>query len=639
MPDAPQCTAVTEDGTRILVGHVTTDAISVLETSTGKVVKSIATPAPISLLVRGDKLFVANKGKGTISVFSIAKDWEKIDEVEVGHPDVKVISAPQGKAFDGWILATYKEHSSVDRLTLINATTDKHHDYGKPMVGGGAATVAADGKWFIVQSEVWGGGNVRETRDFRTATLAKEAESLPFQRDQSPFLYQVRPGTLWFGSNRLYTGYPPIPTGEPLGLAVVPDRSASVCYALDPDAITCIALDAKRTKVGTAKTAFPTEYERFAKNIVKPNKPQHEDYAFNDRFAVAATLGDKLHVYLLSGKNKALYRATFPAFDAKGITPSDNVVATNDPTGKTGGATTPAAETEQPELPAKVAVGKPFSVKLKGAAGSSWELTAGPTNARIAPDGTLTWTPTKAQSGEQSFKIRVKAGAQIDFVRWKVEVVDASDVIAKITPNPAKPIPGKTDTTKSGPGKSSQTTPELDDVGVLELSGPPALGYSGDGRSIYLADGKRLRVLDATGVNVLKTVETTNAYRRILERPDYLVALGPKSVDLLDKATFQPRKSIDVDYAQINSLAIHPTKKLAYVSVTLPSIVDHVRSKQVLSVDETTGAIKPLPDVYGMMLEVDPAGTGSTPGCIKSTRTNSVCATASHTSTSLPRTI
>ena len=316
----PTSATVTEDGKFLLIGHAKENQFTVVDTTTGKVVKSFAVDAPICILARGDKMLVANKSPGTISVYSISKDWEKIDELESGFKELKWISAPGGKFFQNLVLATGAETQHVARLALVDIAKDKHQVIGEKKVGIGIGTVSYDGTSYFTQRDPWSGGGINEMRDFKTAIAGRETESPKFTGYNFGFLYQVQPGPYWFGAPKLAKGVPPEEFGEAdLGVVVVPDRLKNVCYAIDPMQIRCLALDLSQTKIGEQAVSFPKSYERMEKNVRKPNKVQRDDYGFNDRHHVAVTLGDKLYVYLFSEKSKAILFAALPAFDTSKV--------------------------------------------------------------------------------------------------------------------------------------------------------------------------------------------------------------------------------------------------------------------------------------------------------------------------------
>lgn len=599
----PTSATTTEDGQLLLIGHAKENQLTVVETATGKVVKSFACDAPICILARGDKVFAASKTTGTISVYSISKDWEKIDELESGFKELKWLSAPGGKSFQNVVLATAAETQHVARLVLVDIVKDKHQTIGEKKVGIGIGTVSYDGASYLTQRDPWSGGGINEMRDFRAAIAGRETESPKFTGYNFGFLYQVQPGPYWFGGPKLAKGVPPEEFGDAdLGIIVVPDRLKNVCYAIDPEQIRCLALDLSQTKLGEQAVSFPKTYERMAGNVRKPNKVQRDDWGFNDRHHVAVTLGDKLYVYLFSEKHKSIYFAALPAFDTSKA-PAPQVATT------TAGNEVPEASGDATQLPAKVQVGKAVTFKLPGAAGATYELMTGPKSAKIA-NGTLTWTPAKSEAGEQQFKIRAKSGAAVSFLRLQTTVVDLSDVskkgVASKGPTPTKGTPP----TKSGSTPPAEAAePNLDNVGVHPLGELNAgLSYSLDRGSVIIADGNKVQFLDRSGITVAREQTFDSRYKQIAERPEYYVALAAKNLDLIDKKTLKVLKSIDIDYAQLNGMAIHPTKKQTYVAFAKPSEKDYIKSKPVLLVNEEMGQLAELPDVYGLWLHVTPKG-------------------------------
>lgn len=600
----PTSATVTEDGKLLLIGHAKENQLTVVDTATGKVVKSFACDAPICLLSRGDKVLAASKSNGTISVYSISKDWEKIDELESGFKELKWLSAPGGKYFQNIVLATGAESQHVARLALVDIAKDKHQTIGEKKVGIGIGTVSYDGTSYLTQRDPWSGGGIHEMRDFKAAIAGSETESPKFTSYNFGFLYQVQPGPYWFGGPKLAKGVPPEEFGDAdLGIIVIPDRLKNVCYAIDPEQIRCLALDLAQTKLGEQAVSFPKSYERMEKSVRKPNKVQRDDYGFNDRHHVAVTLGDKLCIYLFSEKSKTIYFAALPAFDTSKA-PAPLVAATSG-----AGNDTPAAG-DSASLPAKVQVGKPISFKLPGAAGTTYELMTGPKSAKV-DNGTLTWTPGKSDAGEQQFKIRAKSGTAVSFLRLQTTVVDLSDLPKTVASKGPTPPRGPTPPTKGNNPKTTEPAaePNLDNVGVHPLGELNAgLSYSLDRGSVIIADGNKVQFLDRSGITVAREQAFEARYKQIAERPEYYVALAAKNLDLIDKKTLQVLKSIDIDYAQLHSMAIHPTKKQTFVAFAKPSEKDYIKSKPVLLVNEDSGQLAELPDVYGLWLQVTPKG-------------------------------
>jgi YVTN family beta-propeller protein len=612
---APTSMTIAEDGKQIYVAHDRDDLISVVETTTGKVLTTISTKRPVVMLARGDQLLVGNQGASTISVFSRSKVFEQTDEVQTGAPNMKWMSAPQGKFFKGWVLVTAEESQHVANLFFVNVPKDKHHTVGGKKVGGGVANVSYDGKFYTVQAEVWSGGTINEMRDFQAAIAGKESDSPKFDGSGLGLLYQAQQGPYWFGHTLICKGHPPLPFyEEPLGRITLPDSTKNVCYGIGPDVVKCFSLGTKIEPIGEQVTSFPKEYERMAEGADKPNQVQRYEYGFNDRHNVAATVDDKLCLYVFSEKHRKVYFNVTEPFD------TSKAPAASDLAGSSAGSDVPndsSADADSTSLPPKVQVGRKVVFKLQAPEGSTWELISGPKGAAITADGTLNWTPVKADAGAQQFKIRQKSGTKVQFVRLSTDVVDLSDLAVKSPPATTKPPkgrrPNQSSTRPSDPAPPTETPPaddtDLDDVGLHTLSDSAVgLSYSLDGSSLLVADGSQFMVLDKSGLTAVKTHEFESRYRQIFERPEYYVALAAKSIDLIDKKKLEVLKSIDVDYAQLNSMAMHPTKKLSYVGVMKPSEKDYVLSKPVLEVNEATGDVRVLPGVYGMWLAVDPLG-------------------------------
>lgn len=593
-----------EDGKQIFVAHERDDLISVLDAATGEVKATMSTKRPLVILVRANKVLVGNQGAGTISVFARDKAFKQTDEVETGFPEMKWMSAPQGKYFKGWVVVTAKQHDAVARIQLVDVNKDKHHSVGGNKVGVGAANVTYDGKSYIVQHDVWGGGFVSEVRDFAAAIAAKESDSPKFSREHLWFLYQVRPGPYWFGDTRICTGHPPQPMQpEPLGRLTVPDRTQNVCYVIDPTTVRCLALGPKMQQIGEQTTAFPKDYDRMGPDALKPNQAQRNDFGFNDRHHAAVTVDGKLSIYLFSEKPRAIFFRSAPAFDTASVPAAEETASTDSSPPETGDES--GADNT---LPAKVSSGKRVTLKLQAAAGSTWDIVSGPKGASIATDGTFAWTPTKVDTGPQQFKIKRKSGGKVDFIRLSTEVVDISDLAGKppVIPTPNRSTPG----VRPPVAPPAESEPDLEDVGIHPLTDVQVgLSYSLDGNALLVADGDTLKVIDHSGLAVVKSHTFTSRYRQWIERPEYYVALAAKSIDLIDKKSLAVIKSIDVDYAQLNSMAVHPTKKVTYVGVMKPSEKDHIASKPILEVNEETGAVKALSDVYGMWLAVNRDGS------------------------------
>ena len=202
----------------------------------------------------------------------------------------------------------------------------------------------------------------------------------------------------------------------------------------------------------------------------------------------------------------------------------------------------------------------------------------------------ITWTPTKRDLGKQKLTFVAKVGGETKIIRRYTEVV------TKLTPKPKPP---------AGPDLTCPLPP-----GLVRFVDKDFFATTGlEGRSILvLADG-RLSLLDPSGTGLQKTFHPSRRYTAIFEREGYYVALSEASVDLLDKTTLAVTKSIPLNASNPHSLVLHPARPLCYVAASDPAKKGLLyASKPVLAVNEITGSVQVLPDVWGSKLAVDPTG-------------------------------
>lgn len=267
--------------------------------------------------------------------------------------------------------------------------------------------------------------------------------------------------------------------------------------------------------------------------------------------------------------------------------------------------------------PGFVKRGKSYDYQIQAASragGFAYKLESGPKGMKVDEEGRLTWRVTETPlNGLAQAVVSVTDSAGNEALHsFDVHVTsDAAKVATVVRPAPGpgvapKPSP-PTPVTKPTP---IPEPPEVVDTAVRHklLAPRPFLSYGLGGEFIFLLEGRRLSILDKSGEKVVRSHEFESTYARIFERPSYYVALAPKSVDLIDKKTLAVKKSILIDCSRLTSLAIHPSKPISYVSVGNPTVKDYVRSKPVLEVNESTGQIRLLPDVYGNWVVAHPGG-------------------------------
>jgi len=601
-------TVVSEDGRRIGLLHTTEDLITIIDTATAAKVATIETTRPQHAIWRGDDLLVANGGKGTISIFDASKDYMLDNEIEVGQDDPICIAAPGGSFYDGNLIVTCKTGKDSRKLIGVNIKRDAAVE-----VGGGVymsiATVSYDGKHYFHQGSLGHSPSapIGGVSDFQA--LVKRNEKVELHRSGAAymaFMYQVRKGPIWFGCRRIARGMPPEMIGdEDIAKILVGDRTAFCCYAFDTAGFKCIGLDGSLTEVGTKTATYPDEFKRLAAN---PPFISSYDMDANDRYQIAVTLDGKLHLYLYDHVGKNVFYTHADAFT---MPPSVLAAASeasssgaSSVSGSSGGG---EATSTVGRLPAKVQVGQKVTCQVSKIR-AAFELMIAPDDAKLSDTGELTWTPTAADVGPQSFKIKQTVGRSIKFLRLQTEVIDLTDMTAGS--DDGGPTIG-TDIPASGGGTDlpGTGTVNLDNVGYHAVDeGKVAMRYGLGGRTILMISGSTLKVLDRSGLKVLKTHQFDTSYRVVMERPGYLVALAAKSVDIIDKNTLAVIKSHPVEYAEIGDIAIHSRMPLSYLSVKVPSADGAEDQHRVIIMSEKTGQTKRLEGVTGWWIEMAPNG-------------------------------
>jgi DNA-binding beta-propeller fold protein YncE len=583
--------ALTEDGQYLVLGHKAEDSISILDTATLKVVKEVECRQPTAILCRGDRVLVANYGEeGTISVFSRKENWDQVDEVEVGQPNPEMLSAPGGTYFKGAVIVKCRgDGRYAIPIMAVDVNNDRHAEITKGHYSTG--TVDYMGKYFFTQGT--GGSPSHEVGEvFDFPALAKGNRVVVAGRswNSAPILYQVSKGPFWFGGDYVFKGMPPRTVGDAHGHVLIPDRMVPACYAFDNNTITCKALDGAMTELGSVQMIWPEKHNPKVGPIFGT------DRSTQSHKHLAATIGGKLHFFLWSAHERCVYHGTAAAFD---------VQQQQQPPEVAGGPTEVMEPSGTPgEFPARVAVGKLLEHRLapEGTKGEFRVLDA-PKGVRISDDGLLTWKPAKTDIGVQRLKIRMIVGGKSKFLRVSTEVVDLP-AMAKVDPSPRTGGTSRPDPTVEEPA------PKLEDLGIHSLNTDKCfLSYGIDGHSLLLSDGESIRVLDKTGMVVTASHACEKMYRAVYERAAYYVALAAVDLDLIDKKTGAVSRSIPLEYSRIQTLAIHPTKVISYVSIQNPSKTeDFAERNPVLEIDETTGKVRELPEVRGLRVAADPNG-------------------------------
>lgn len=216
----------------------------------------------------------------------------------------------------------------------------------------------------------------------------------------------------------------------------------------------------------------------------------------------------------------------------------------------------------------------------------TFAMVEGPKGATLSPTGVLTWTPASEQVGVQQFRVTLGVGGKTYTYVARIEIV---------SPETAKMA-------HAGPA-------QLDAAMRLELvAGGCAYVPGRAWKTGLVLQGSELIVVNADGITVRQRTKLAKTYTCIAEREGYYVALGgePKALDLLDKSTLKPMKSIKLPYHALTDLALHPTDQTSYVAVE--EAADEGPRYRVIVVDEASGEVREPKNVVGRYLAADPTG-------------------------------
>ncbi len=130
--------ALTEDARYLVVAHEKANLLSIYDIEAGKVLATVKSHSPGVMCCRGDLIFVANKGHGTIGVHSRKAGWKLSGELAVPRKNIGRIDALRGTRYDGRLLVCCWQDSGSDRVVvLVDVQRDecKRLDNSKPLPG------------------------------------------------------------------------------------------------------------------------------------------------------------------------------------------------------------------------------------------------------------------------------------------------------------------------------------------------------------------------------------------------------------------------------------------------------------------------------------------------------------------------
>lgn len=538
-----------EDGTLLFAAHPEANKVSVWDLRRTRLVKTLETPEPRALLYRAGKLFVAPTKQPVIRVFSQAVDWKLADELKVGAP-VFNLTAPRGAAFANQLVA-----NALRKEGPAEYVVDVARDRFQPITAGVVSSVDADGRYIMMDRFGADYGEAIRGGRFDLGECAA-----------AHLLSTPHPG-FWYERDSVWTGMPPQVAAREKDMAVVPDLRRNLVYFLGADNVKARLLKPGLPTVGSQPVRFPSSYAGTADDGFFGEPARHRYLQH-----VAVTAGGRLLLYLLTTHSREVYYTRLPAF-------GDEPAAPVEPGAAPGGAVVQAVE------------GREFTHQLPNPGGKRvYALVSGPEGLKLEADGKVRWLPGKSQVGTHEIKARVTSDGKTSIERFPVEVLD-KDLVAAAGGDPAK--------------AGAFTTIEL-------AQNAHQLSWSLDRKNLLVLQGRQLDLLSPDGRRVERSIRFDRYCETLAERADYYVGMSPLEIRLLDKRTGKTLRTVSLaKYRKLHSMAVHPTRKLTYVALenTAAAITaNRADWQRVVSVDEESGAVTELDEVYGRFLAVDPRG-------------------------------
>ena len=254
--------------------------------------------APRAILCRGGEVYVANGGKGRITVLDGKKEWQITRKISVERPNIVHLSAPQGKYFKDELIVTCHEKGQYSQVNSYIYRVDAHKNESELVSRSPLASVSYDGKLVITQESFnqspSGQMSAFAYQDFVRGN-AKSLYGGGIQ--QTPYVYQAHRGSYWIGPNVILAGNPiaAVKQTDRENFIFIPDLSHRQVYALNDASITARRLDTDLTPILSRKVSFPpAQAKDFAR--IFHQLYRHRDYTLDH--PVAYTHGKELYLFL-----------------------------------------------------------------------------------------------------------------------------------------------------------------------------------------------------------------------------------------------------------------------------------------------------------------------------------------------------
>lgn len=347
--------ALSEDGNQLLISHQAANRISVWDVLQERLIQTIETAAPRSLLVRGNRAFVANFGQGTITVLTLTDRWKPTDQIGVDKPRVVHLSAARGKHFNNELIVTCHDdgpQASYQGSAIYHL--DIARGKARQVSKGPVATVSYDGKLVFVQDSFNlsppGAISAISYADF---TAGRMDPVFRYGREYLPWFYQAHQGSYWL-SDRVIVGGVPAKVLHEVGNVLIPDMAERVVYELGENKLVAHKIDVAFSELDQRKLELPDE---IVKEFGRLSQAIYRTRGYLLDHPVAFTHGDTLYLFAIdyginTVRSAKVARLNFPS---QGTAPADNPppVVANSNAARPSAPTPPVSPAPKVEVTAK----------------------------------------------------------------------------------------------------------------------------------------------------------------------------------------------------------------------------------------------------------------------------------------------
>lgn len=581
---------LTSDGKYLLVAHQSINTVSVVDVVSQRSVHKILTPSPRSIVCRGDAIYIANYGSGTISVFSIAGDWKQTNELRVPKLNIVYISMSQGPSNSNLLLATchgegvegsYKDCQNY----AIEVTSDRSREISQRSL----ILASKDGRSVVsVESFGLSSAGTLQVYDFNAFIKDERSAKHRVWRDvgDKTFAREAFLAGFWISPSSVFAGETLEPLESSQSAMQIPDYSQPIVYTVDSKFIRARRLDGTLGEIGKRNIKLPNEAGSFASMTSWLTRTRK--YLLD--LPVAVTHGNRLHLFFTSAETGRLMSAETEAFalpsetlksmgnsglaDASMDNDSGNAMKSDNESIFADASQTPKTALDQQYqngFPAWVAAGSTVQYQFRVQNGAKLQLMNAIPGASLTPDGRFNWAVSPESLGFVDLKLRIESNGSYQFARLSSEVVER-ELFSELRGNLAS-------------WDTHQRVACGKEVTNIRLSS--------DRKQLLILCGNRVVLLSPDGSRKIKDITLKNKYEFVDIRGPHLIAVSKDSMDAFRLSDLVQEASVDLrqfrlPIKKVTDLTLHPTSRQAFVCIELRNMVPRY---QLLRFDESKSVV------------------------------------------------